>query len=193
MRKSREDNKSNNDQSTIKYILSFLYTFITTVFVIVAICFIAFKVMGIVTLTVESGSMAPNYPKDSVVLVKETAPESIKVGDVITYVFNEKGMLVTHRVISTDAKERTFITKGDANNQQDPMPILWGNLVGKVVFCVPKIAPVIRFISNEKARPYIIAVVALIGVFSLAGDISKTISTKKSKKKDFDSINNQSN
>ena len=44
----------------------------------------------------------------------------IEVGDVITFVANEDGMLVTHRVISVDPSDKTFRTRGDANNVDNP-------------------------------------------------------------------------
>ena len=69
--------------------------------------------------------MTPTYPVNSLVIVREVEPQMIEVGDVITFVANEDGMLVTHRVISVDPSDKTFRTRGDANNVDDAEPVLW--------------------------------------------------------------------
>lgn len=109
----------------------FYFSFITAFIAVIAILFVIIKAMGWNLFSVDSGSMAPAYPVDSLVIVQDIEPEQIQVGDVITYVLNEDGVLVTHRVVQIDAANRKFITQGDANNTQDA-PVLWDNVVGKV-------------------------------------------------------------
>lgn len=166
-------------------VCSFLTTFIVSVIVIVAVALVVLHFAGIQFFTVESGSMEPAYPVNSLVFVKETPPDEIEEGDVITYVMNAHGTLVTHRVAMVDRAEETFITKGDANSAQDPNPVLWGNVVGKVVFSLPKVGSVFRVITSDTARPYIIAAVAVLGVISVTGDIME-----KRRKKKAESVDN---
>ena len=165
-------------QSKTKSILSFISTFVVTVIVLIAAALLAAKLFGLQGFTVESNSMAPAYPVDSFIFVKETDPGEIKAGDVVTYVFNENGLLVTHRVISVDTANQTFVTKGDNNNVADPAPVLWGNVVGKVVFSVPRVGAVMRVLTADKNKPYIIASIAIIGIASVILDL---IEKKKSK------------
>lgn len=167
-------------QNKGKEAVSFLSTFIVAVAVIIAAALLAAKLFGLQGFTVESNSMAPAYPVDSFIFVKETAPEEIKAGDVVTYVFNNDGLLITHRVVSVDAEHQTFVTKGDNNNVADPAPVMWGNVVGKVVFSVPKVGTVMRVLTADKNKPYIIASVAIIGIASVILDL---IEKKKSKSK----------
>lgn len=162
-------------------VCSFLSTFIVSVIAIVAVALVVLHFMGIQFFTVESGSMSPKYPKDSLVFVKETPPEEIQKGDVITYVMNEKGTLVTHRVAMVNNENETFITKGDANQSQDPNPVMWGNVVGKVVFGLPKVGALFRLFTSEGARGYIIAAVVILGIISVAGDIADKRRKKKEK------------
>lgn len=108
-------------------ICSFFATFLVSLVAMCAVALLVFQVMGIQFFTVESGSMYPKYPKDSLVFVKETEPQEIQTGDVIIYVLNSGGTLVTHRVIGVDSQNKTFTTKGDANEKQDPAPVLWAN------------------------------------------------------------------
>lgn len=165
-------------QSKAKSILSFISTFVVTVIVLIAAALLAAKLFGLQGFTVESNSMAPAYPVDSFIFVKETAPGEIQTGDVVTYVFNENGLLVTHRVVSVDSVNQTFVTKGDNNNVADPAPVMWGNVVGEVVFGVPRVGAVMRVLTADKNKPYIIASIAIIGIASVILDL---IEKKKSK------------
>lgn len=164
-------------------LLNFISTFFVSIIVLIALALTAAHFAGLQGFTVESNSMAPIYPVDSFVFTKETSPNEIKIGDVITYVFNEDGLLVTHRVIAIDSENETFTTKGDNNNIQDPNPVYWGNVVGKVVFGVPKLGTAMRILMAQENRPYIITTIVLIGIISLSLDL-----IEKKKKK---SRNNQ--
>lgn len=167
-------------QNKGKEAVSFLSTFIVAVAVIIAAVLLAAKLFGLQGFTVESNSMAPAYPVDSFIFVKETEPGEIKAGDVVTYVFNNDGLLVTHRVVSVDAENQTFVMKGDNNNVADPAPVMWGNVVGKVVFGVPKVGAVMRVLTADKNKPYSIAFIVIIGIASVILDL---IEKKKSKSK----------
>ena len=175
-------------QNKGKEAVSFLSTFIVTVAVIIAVALLAAKLFGLQGFTVESNSMAPAYPVDSFIYVKETDPGEIKAGDVVTYVFNENGLLVTHRVVSVDSDHQTFVMKGDNNNVADPAPVMWGNVVGKVVFGVPKVGAAMRVLMADENKPYIIASVAIIGIASVILDL---IEKKKSKSKNEVEINEE--
>lgn len=176
------------NKQKVKAVFSFISTFAVTIIVIIAIALSAARIIGLQGFTVESNSMAPTYPIDSFVLVKETPPDEIRVGDIITYVFNEDGMLVTHRVTAVDAENETFITKGDNNNVPDASPVLWGNVVGRVVFGVPEIGSVLRMIMKSENKPYIITAIVVIGVLSFAVDL---IEKKKRKTSENEVIENE--
>ncbi len=71
---------------------------------------------------VASGSMAPTFPKGSIVVLGPISADAVAVGDVITFYPPDHTSLVTHRVVQikdgTDG--RVFITQGDANPLPDP-------------------------------------------------------------------------
>lgn len=177
--------KSNKSSARARNILggvfSFLSTFIVSAVVIIAVGMIALNLFGFELFTVESGSMSPEYPKDSVVFVKDVPPEQLREGDVVTYVMDAHGTLVTHRVVETDAETETLITKGDANSSNDPSPVMWGNVVGRVEFGLPVLGAALRIIQSEAARPYLIAAVVVFGAVSIAGDIAEKRRKKKEK------------
>ncbi|MCC8073337.1 MAG: signal peptidase I [Clostridiales bacterium] len=179
--------ESNKPKSKFSAIWNFISTLIVAIIAIIAIAFLVIKATGLQVFTIESGSMYPDYPINSLVLVKETDPSEIEVGDVITYVFNDDGVYVTHRVVEIDADSQNFITKGDANTQNDSSPVYWGNVVGKVVFDVPMIGYPVKVLTDRDNLSWIITVIAIIGVICVTLDIFEKRRLKK--EKDADSLN----
>lgn len=159
---------------------TFFSGFAVSFIVICALCMIVLSFSGIKFFTVESSSMEPKYPKDALVFVKKCEPARLSRGDVITYVLNRDGVLVTHRIVFVDKVNETFITKGDANDSEDPNPVLWSNVVGKVVFGIPKAGGVFRALTQPSVRPFLIAAVVLLGLISVIGDIREKYRKKHS-------------
>lgn len=165
--------KNSDKNICLNSIADFISTFFTALIVMIAALLIIANFVGIHLFNVESGSMAPVYPENSLVVVKETEPANISEGDVITYVMNEAGMVVTHRVVSVDAENRTFKTKGDANNVEDGMPVLWDNMVGKVLFGIPALGSVLSAITAEENRKIMIVIIVCLLISSFGFDIFK--------------------
>lgn len=127
--------------------------------------------VGGMPLTILTGSMSPQLPPGTLIVVKPTPVDEIGVGDVITYQL-ESGQptLVTHRVVARivdSAGETRFITQGDANSAPDPFPILPVQIRGTVWYAVPWLGWVNQAI-NGQARVWIIPLVAG-GLFAYAG------------------------
>lgn len=89
---------------------------------------------------VGSGSMTPVLRTGDVVIVAKVPASAVRVGDIIEYRKDENTNIV-HRVINIDNSSgtETFTTKGDANSAEDENPVLAQNVVGKVVFDIPKV------------------------------------------------------
>ena len=75
-----------------------------------------------------------------VVIIAKVPTDVIKEGDVIQF-RKEERITVMHRVIEIQETEgaKFFITKGDDNDEPDTDPVIPQNVVGKVVFTIPKI------------------------------------------------------
>ena len=129
--------------------------------VLFALLLVGARIFGLQAFTVLSGSMEPEYPVGSLIYVKKTAPESIRVGDVITFVLNEDLAVATHRVISVDAENQCFYTKGDANAAADGAPVHYKNLIGKPVFTIPYIGYAANFIQKPPGLYVAVAVAAV--------------------------------
>lgn len=170
-KKSKTKNKNKNSDSTFSLVTNFISTFITTIVVIVAVFLVALRVFSLNAFNVESSSMTPAYPVNSLVIVKDTPAEEIQVGDTVTYVLNADGVLVTHRVVDIDTQNQTFTTKGDANPTADPNPVLWGNVVGKVVFHVPYVGKPLSAVTAEENRTAVIIAIVILGIISFSWDM----------------------
>ena len=102
---------------------------------------------GVTSMIVLSGSMSGDAPDHievgDLIITKAVDPETLKVGDVITYM--EQGTTaVTHRIIGIN-DDGSFKTKGDANNAEDREPVLPEKIVGKFVFRIPKLGDIAMF------------------------------------------------
>ena len=112
--------------------------------------------LGYKFFVVLTGSMSPTFDVGDLVVVKETEPEAISVGDVITYSVGNDNV-VTHRVkdiMNDDTLQ--FVTQGDANNVEDMNPVHHEDLVGKVVYQFSGIGAKVQFIQEN-----IVIIVAL--------------------------------
>ena len=85
--------------------------------------------IGISVDSIMSGSMEPVLRTGGIVFTdtKERRPE---IGDIVTYQVGETR--VTHRVIRKEHKG--YVTKGDANNREDPTVVTADQIIGKVIF-----------------------------------------------------------
>lgn len=84
--------------------------------------------LGMNVYAVASGSMEPAYPVGSLVFSRQVEPGEVEEGDCITYLYGDN--TITHRVVTVDLENERFITKGDANQEEDT-PVAFGRLVGK--------------------------------------------------------------
>ena len=94
-------------------------------------------------LTVRSGSMEPSiHVGDMVVVSTVVGVDDVSVGDIITFRYNgdsDPDRFITHRVADVvDGEfEKSFKTKGDANEEDDLKMVSSSEFVGKTVLVVP--------------------------------------------------------
>ena len=105
---------------------------------------------------VVSGSMEPALPVGCAVYVQKKTPETIKEGQIITFLTNQSGTRVTHRVVKCDFEKHIFITKGDANEQEDAVPVRWENVCGVEIGCIPYVGYILEFLSNRNGKMAVI-------------------------------------
>jgi signal peptidase len=123
--------------------------------------------------TVLTSSMNPSYPAGTLVVVKPTDVNQIRLGDVVTYqIKSGQPEVITHRVIQINEPTKpgdtvSFITKGDANSLPDSPAVKPVQVRGVVWYAVPYIGWV-NNVVNGSARNVLIPLVAG-GLFLYAG------------------------
>ena len=156
----------------------------TTVLVVLVVIFAVFlmgsRLVGLQVFHVISPSMEPTYSVGDLIYVKTVDPDSVKVGDPITFVLNEDLMVATHRVVKVDSDNRQFITKGDANGSEDAAPVHFNNLIGVPVFSIPLLDYVSAYIQSPPGMYVAIG----FGVVLLAVVFLPDLLKKKDKKED---------
>ena len=132
----------------IKKIGNILSTVVVVAMVLCAVFLMGSRLMGYRVFCVISGSMEPKYSVGDLLYVKDTKPQDVQVGDVITFVLNEDLVVATHRVVRIDTEKSCFYTKGDANDVEDGAPVHFNNLIGVPQFAIPLLGYVSDYIQN---------------------------------------------
>lgn len=130
-------------------------------------CFFGYQNFAVI-----SGSMEPNMPVGSIVYAHPEDFENIKVNDVISYRVNEETM-VTHRVVEVNEEDKSFITKGDANDVNDANPISYDNVVGVVKMCIPLLGYITMYIKTPLGIGVLCGIVFIILLLNFLPDLLK--------------------
>ena len=112
---------------------------------------------GYTFFEVATGSMADTINIGDVVVVKVN--DEVKENDIIVY--KEENSFITHRIIKIDGQN--LITRGDANNSEDK-PIKSSQILGKVIYTIPKIGIWRKILASPEILGMIIVVIILLGI-----------------------------
>ncbi|GAA4744828.1 signal peptidase I [Gordonia alkaliphila] len=168
------EQESGDDEATplswwVKNIAS--WTLLTAAVGLLAVMVVIPRLTGSTAYTVLTGSMEPNYPPGTMIVVKPTPGEDLSPGDVIT--FQPKSgdpSVVTHRIVSTfydsDGKRR-FITKGDANKVQDDTQLVADQIRGKLIYSVPYLGRINTVLTNSMRSVAIFLIAGGLGAYAL--------------------------
>ncbi|MEO7348929.1 MAG: signal peptidase I [Terrimesophilobacter sp.] len=145
--------------------------FLALVLLVAALAIVVPAVTGSLPMTILTGSMTPNYPPGTLIIVKPVDTDTLRIGDAITYqIESGKSAVVTHRIVAITLVSdgtRTFTTQGDANNTADAEPVLGVQVRGKVWYSIPYLGWV-NTVVNGESRAFLIPVIAG-GLFLYAG------------------------
>lgn len=154
-----------------------IFSVVVTAIIIILIAFAIIGSKGIGGyryLNVLSGSMKPTLPIGSLVIIKDTPKDKLKIGDIITYeTINEKGKksgtYVTHRIVEVN-EDDNFITQGDNNNTEDAAAVKESQIIGKVLFKINYLGKLFTFL-----REHIILTMLVFGIILFIPDIYRKI------------------
>ena len=145
---------------------------------------------GFVPMIVLTDSMDPEIQSGDLILCHTEDAENVKTGDIIAF-FDPAGngtSVVTHRVAEITADEDgnlAWVTKGDANNDNDQAIVPAENLVGVYQHRFAKLGNVAMFMQTTQGL--IICVVCPI-ILLVAYDMIRRKLYEKEKKKDTDAL-----
>ncbi|THV13358.1 signal peptidase I [Nocardioides caeni] len=133
---------------------------------VLAVAVVIPRLAGAAPYTVLTGSMRPDYPPGTLVVVKPVAIEDIAVGDVITSQLESgKAAVVTHRVTEVSARldgETVLTTQGDANDSEDPDGVEEVQVRGRLWYAVPWLGHVNTALSGRQRQTAVWGVSALL-------------------------------
>ena len=165
-------NKQKSKKSPVSTLCSALGTILLILVIICCLPLTLPKAMGYELYTVISGSMEPEIPVGSLVFVKYEFPSEIKEKDVIAfYGGKDSNAIVTHRVVENRQFMGDFITKGDANDENDMNPVEYDNLIGRVEYSVPYVGTAAQYLTGPQGKFAAIGVIVAAIIFSALGSI----------------------
>lgn len=129
---------------------------------------------------IQSGSMEPSIMTGDVILI--TAKPNYSDRDVITY-YDHGKRVVTHRILETTkiGNEEAYVTKGDANQSQDPVPVKKSDVIGTVVMTIPKLGYLVSFTKTKWGFLFFIVVPATIIIYDEIRKMSQELKVSADK------------
>lgn len=146
---------------------------------------------GYSVLQVQTGSMEPELMTGSIIIVHKTDVDSLEVGDIISFYAADSeisGLVNTHRIVNVSKNmsgQPVFVTKGDANDFNDPQTVSNINVIGKVCYDMGTVSgSVISILRNPKVIFFMIILPLLIITFMEAFNLVNMIVTNKMAKQE---------
>ena len=166
-----------NKKSPVSTICSALGTVLLVIIIIGCIPLTVPRAMGYELYTVITGSMEPNIPVGSLVFVKDVDPIEVQEKDVIAfYGGKDSNAIITHRVVENRTFMGEFITKGDANSDNDMNPVSYNELIGRVELSVPYAGSAAQFLTSMQGK---ITAASLIGLAIILNILASVLDRKR--------------
>jgi len=155
--------------------------------------YLGYRFFNVLTgsMTPQPGGPSGGFAAGDIVIVKvvnaENAWKEIDVMDVITIRNAELGTYLSHRVVDILQEYEGeagpfFITKGDANPNEDSTPVSAGNLVGKVVLVLPGFGKILDYVRINLVLVIVFIVAFIVLVLLLRSLLLSNAKKRKEKK-----------
>ena len=130
--------------------------------------------LGFGSAVVLSGSMEPTLSVNDLIFVVRS--DEYEVGDIVVY--STRGTPVVHRVVQLDMQNGAVITRGDHNNTNDD-PISLEHIKGKMLFSVPYVGAIPRFIRTVPGLLIVLLVLFALLFVSVRGKAAESEESDK--------------
>ena len=140
---------------------------------------------GYTPFSVQTDSMQPEFSKGDYIFVEECDPNSLQVGDIVTYhtLIEGNRAINTHRIVEIIDEDGMlqFRTQGDNNPEPDQLLLAPGDVVGKYNGTkIPVLGSVIDFLSTQLGFFLVILLPVLIfTIYQIYKLISVVLYNKK--------------
>lgn len=126
---------------------------------------------GYKSFLIQSGSMEPSIMTGDIIVIHQI--DRYVKNDVITFQ-NEESRIITHRIIdiANKGKDTSFVTKGDANRSEDEGVVASSNILGKVIYVIPKLGFLVAF---AKSLPGLIMLIAIPALALIISEVLKIV------------------
>lgn len=149
-----------------------VWTVLLALVLVLVVAVLLPRMAGATPYTVLTGSMQPNYPAGTLVVVKPVDIDDIALGDVITYQLESgRSTMVTHRVVAAGSSlggsgERVLRTQGDANDAVDQEPVREVQVQGRLWYAVPYLGHINSWISSGTRQVVTTGLVAALAIYA---------------------------
>ena len=175
-------------KKAIRIISNILFVVLAVSLILGILIFLIPRFTPVQYRAVRTGSMEPDIPVGSMVVVVPTPADEIQVGDDVTYI-TQSNQAVTHRVLEIDSENNVFTTYGIANgaNNTDP-PLAYENIIGVAKFHIPWIGSAITYLDTLSGK--IVAVTVILAIALLGAPLSAIANSKKDKQNVLPAVQN---
>lgn len=164
----------------------FLWLVILAAVAAVALAVAIPRIAGGTPYTVLTGSMEPDLPPGTLVVVRPVDAEDIALGDVITFQLESgKPTVATHRVVAVGTRldgQQVFTTRGDANGTPDRNPVRAVQVQGRLWYSVPYLGHLNSVLTGRQRQSAVLVVAALLigyAAFMFVAAVRERIRTRR--------------
>ncbi|MCR5095981.1 MAG: signal peptidase I [Erysipelotrichaceae bacterium] len=144
-----EEKRRMNEKRISNKQLRFFGVLLLIITMSIVVSLIVPRIFNMSPYVIISESMYPELKVNDVVYVKAIDLNEVKEGDIISFYMNSNALTpVTHRVVSNDISRQQFVTKGDANEKNDIIPIAYEYVLGKVMFKIPFLGAILLLLES---------------------------------------------
>lgn len=119
-------------------------------------------------MVVVSNSMNPTLKINDIIVVKKVPISDIKIGDIIVFKSPlDPDIPIVHRVVDIiegPGGSKMIITKGDNNPAPDPWTISEDQILGKVIYVIPKIGVIPKTLNTYPSLKYALAILIIAAI-----------------------------
>jgi len=141
---------------------------VTTLIALLLLALAPTVVLGWTATVIESSSMQPTVVRGDIVLLRPLE-ERAEVGAVVRFPADDGGTSIVHRVVDLDLEAGAYVTKGDANRNDDQALVPFGDVDGVGIALIPLIGhPALWF---QEGSYLLLALMVLAGVGVILGGL----------------------